>query len=56
MWFVRLVRRVIMQNDRDFVEIIPLYLDRCTTILSEISPKLNYESTRSKHGIGVSRW
>ena len=47
---------VVMQNDRDFVEVILLYLDRCTTILSESSSTLNYESTRSKHGICVSCW
>jgi hypothetical protein len=47
---------VVMQNDRDFVEVILLYLNLCTTILSESYPTLNYESTRSKHRIFVSRW
>jgi hypothetical protein len=45
---------VVMQNDRDFVEVILLYLDRCTTTLSESFPRLNYKSTRSKRGICVS--
>ena len=47
---------IVMQNDRDFVEVILLYLDRCTTIFSESSPTLIYESIRRKHGICVSRW
>jgi len=42
---------VVMQNDRDFVEVIMLYLDR----RYESIPTLNNESTRSKHSICVSR-